>query len=58
MKGEFQKFRSLDAKVDNQFKKDKRDMQKIYANIDWVWGGRSNAVSGRGGNNKTKHSGD
>ena len=59
MKGEYQKYRSLDAKADNQFKKDKREMQKTYANIDWIWGGRANnAVSGRDGNHKAKRSGN
>ena len=42
-KTEFQYFRSLFAKVDAQFKKDKADLMKTMdsANMDWAWGAKS-----------------
>ena len=39
-KGEFQYFRSLFAKVDDQYKKDKADLLRTMAAADmnWAWG--------------------
>ena len=42
-KTEFQKLRSLFAKVDNQYKKDKSELLKTMAAADmnWAWGSKS-----------------
>lgn len=45
MKNEFKTLRSLDAKVDAQFKKDKAELLRSLAaaDSDWAWGSRSKA---------------
>lgn len=41
-KGEFRTLRSLNAKVDAQFKKDKADLLRTMsaADMNWVWGSK------------------
>lgn len=44
-KDEFRTLRSIDAKADKQFKKDKAELLRSLAasNLDWAWGSRTKA---------------